>query len=148
MIKRIDHIAIVVEDIEAALGFWRDMLGLELDRVEVVPEQQAAVAFLPTGDSEVELVRPTSTTSGAARFLAKRGPGLHHICFEVDDIVATMAALRARGVRLIDETPHTGSGGKQIAFLHPESTNGVLVELYELTAGGPVGSTGAVAPAS
>jgi methylmalonyl-CoA/ethylmalonyl-CoA epimerase len=132
MIKRIDHIAIVVDDIEAALGFWRDTLGLELDRVEEVPGQEAAVAFLPTGESEVELVRPTTTTSGVARFLAKRGPGIHHICLEVDDIVATLAALKARGVRLIDEMPQMGAGGKQIAFIHPESTNGVLVELMQL----------------
>lgn len=135
MIKRIDHIAIVVGDIEAALGFWRDTLGLELAHVEVVPEQQAQVAFLPTGASEVELVRPTTGTSGVARFLAKRGPGIHHICFEVDDIVATLAALKARGVRLIDETPQQGAGGKQVAFIHPESTNGVLVELLQPSPG-------------
>lgn len=133
MIKRIDHIAIVVEDIEAALGFWRDALGLELTHVEDVPDQESAVAFLPTGESEVELVKPTTSTSGVARYLAKRGPGIHHICFEVEDIGATLAALKARGVRLIDETPKIGTGGKQIAFIHPESTHGVLVELYELT---------------
>lgn len=133
MIKRIDHIAIVVEDIDAALGFWRDGLGLNLTHVEDVPDQQSAVAFLPTGESEVELVKPTTGTSGVARYLAKRGPGIHHICFEVDDITATLAALKARGVRLIDETPKIGTGGKQIAFIHPESTHGVLVELYELT---------------
>ncbi len=133
MIKRIDHIAIVVEDIEKALGFWRDALGLDLTHVEDVPEQQAAVAFLPTGEGEVELVKPTAETSGVARYLARRGPGLHHICFEVDDIRATLAALRAKGVRLINETPTIGTGGKKIAFVHPESTHGVLVELYELT---------------
>jgi methylmalonyl-CoA/ethylmalonyl-CoA epimerase len=138
MIKRIDHIAIVVGDIESALGFWRDTLGLELDHLAEVPEQQAAVAFLPAGSSQVELVRPTTETSGVARFLARRGPGIHHICFEVDDIVATLAALKARGVRLIDETPQKFAGGKQLAFIHPESTNGVLVELYELQA---LGST-------
>jgi methylmalonyl-CoA/ethylmalonyl-CoA epimerase len=137
MIKRIDHIAIVVDDIDAALNFWRDTLGLEMTHVEVVPEQQSAVAFLPTGESEVELVKPTTATSGVARYLAKRGPGLHHICFEVDDIVATLAALKARGVHLIDETPRIGTGGKQIAFVHPESTHGVLIELYELTANEP-----------
>ncbi|MCC6189818.1 MAG: methylmalonyl-CoA epimerase [Anaerolineales bacterium] len=133
MIKRIDHIAIVVEDIDTALGFWRDALGLELTHVEDVPQQQAAVAFLPTGQSEVELVKPTCETSGIARFLAKRGPGLHHICFEVDDIAQTMQLLRQRGVRMIDETPRIGTGGKQIAFVHPQSTHGVLVELYQLT---------------
>jgi methylmalonyl-CoA/ethylmalonyl-CoA epimerase len=133
MIKRIDHIAIVVDDIDAALVFWRDALGLELTHVEDVPDQQSAVAFLPTGQSEVELVKPTSDSSGVARFLRKRGPGMHHICFEVEDIEQTLSMLKARGVRLIDETPKIGTGGKKIAFVHPESTHGVLVELYELT---------------
>ena len=132
MIKRIDHIAIVVDDLDGALTFWRDTLGLELAQVEAVPEQQSTVAFLPAGESEVELVRPTTTTSGVARFLSKRGPGIHHICFEVDDIAATLADLKARGVRLIDEIPQIGAGGKQIAFIHPESAYGVLIELYEL----------------
>lgn len=134
MIKRIDHIAIVVEDIDKALGFWRDALGLELTHVEDVPDQQSAVAFLPTGESEVELVKPTTATSGVARYLAKRGPGIHHICFEVEDITQTLAALKSKGIRLINETPVIGTGGKRIAFIHPESTHGVLVELYELTA--------------
>jgi methylmalonyl-CoA/ethylmalonyl-CoA epimerase len=133
MIKRIDHIAIVVDDIDAALGFWRDALGLDLTHVEDVPDQQSAVAFLPTGESEVELVKPTTTTSGVARYLAKRGPGIHHICFEVEDIRKTLAVLKSRGIRLINEEPSIGTGGKQIAFIHPESTHGVLVELYELT---------------
>ena len=137
MIKRIDHIAIVVDDIEAALGFWRDTLGLDLTHVEDVPDQQAAVAFLPTGQSELELVKPTSDDSGVARFLTRRGPGIHHICFEVDDIVHTLSVLRERGVRLVDEHPRIGTGGKRIAFVHPESTHGVLVELYELTAHEP-----------
>lgn len=138
MIKRIAHIAIVVDDIDAALGFWRDGLGLDLTHVEAVPEQQAAVAFLPTGDSEVELVKPASELSGIARYLMKRGPGMHHICFEVDDIAAALARLRSRGVRLIDEAPTIGTGGKKIAFVHPESTHGVLVELYELTPDEPL----------
>jgi methylmalonyl-CoA/ethylmalonyl-CoA epimerase len=131
-IKKIDHIAIVVEDIEAALGFWRDTLGLELDHIEDVPEQQSLVAFLPSGGSEVELIKPTTDDSGVARYLQKRGPGMHHICFEVDDIHATLAFMKEKGVRLINETPMTVSGGKKIAFVHPQSTNGVLVELYEL----------------
>lgn len=131
-VKRIDHIAIVVDDIEAALSFWRDALGLELDHVEEVAEQKAVVAFLPAGESKVELVKPTTADSGMARYLQKRGPGMHHICFEVDDIEASLAALKEKGVRLINETPLAGSGGKQIAFIHPESTNGVLVELYQL----------------
>jgi methylmalonyl-CoA/ethylmalonyl-CoA epimerase len=131
-IKRIDHIAIVVDDIESALGFWRDTLGLELDHIEDVPEQKSLVAFLPTGGSEVELVKPTTDDSGVAKYLQKRGPGMHHICFEVDDIQAALAGMKARGVRLINETPTIGAGGKKIAFVHPESTNGVLVELYEI----------------
>lgn len=131
-IKRIDHIAIVVEDIEAALGFWRDTLGLELDHIEDVAEQKSIVAFLLTGGSEVELVKPTTDDSGVARYLQKRGPGMHHICFEVEDIEAALAQMKEKGVRLINETPLIGSGGKKIAFVHPESTHGVLVELYEL----------------
>jgi len=131
-IKRIDHIAIVVEDIDAALGFWRDTLGLELDHVEDVPEQKSVVAFLPTAGSEVELVKPTTDDSGVARYLQKRGPGMHHICFEVDDLDAALAQMKTKGVRLINETPTLGAGGRKIAFVHPESTNGVLVELYEL----------------
>jgi methylmalonyl-CoA/ethylmalonyl-CoA epimerase len=134
VIKRIAHVAIVVEDLEASLAFWRDALGLPLAHVENVPEEQATVAFLLTSESEVELVKPSTDTSGVARFLAKRGPGLHHICFEVDDLAATLAQLKAKGLRLIDETPKLGAGGKKIAFVHPESTHGVLVELYELPA--------------
>ncbi|TAK13993.1 MAG: methylmalonyl-CoA epimerase [Anaerolineae bacterium] len=132
-IKRIDHIAIVVEDIDQALGFWRDALGLDLSHVEDVPDQQSIVAFLPTGESEVELVKPTTDSSGVARFLEKRGPGIHHICFEVEDIEAALSSLRQDNIRLINETPMIGTGGKKIAFIHPESTHGVLVELYELT---------------
>lgn len=130
-IKRIDHIAIVVEDIDSALGFWRDALGLDLERLEEVSEQQAIVAFLPAGGSEVELVKPTTDDSGVARYLNKRGPGIHHICFEVEDLEAALIDLKGKGVRLINETPAQGAGGKKIAFIHPESTNGVLVELYE-----------------
>ncbi len=132
-IKRINHIAIVVEDIEQALAFWRDTLGLELSHVEDVPDQNAVVAFLPTGESEVELVKPTDPESGIARYLAKRGPGMHHICFEVDDLEGMLAHLKDQGVRLINEEPVIGTGGKKIAFIHPKSTHGVLVELYELT---------------
>ncbi|MBI3159626.1 MAG: methylmalonyl-CoA epimerase [Chloroflexi bacterium] len=132
-IKRIDHIAIVVDDIDNALGFWRDALGLNLSHVEDVPDQRSVVAFLPTGASEVELVKPTSRDTGVARFLEKRGPGIHHICFEVEDIEDALASLKADGIRLINETPQIGTGGKKIAFIHPESTHGVLVELYELT---------------
>jgi methylmalonyl-CoA/ethylmalonyl-CoA epimerase len=137
MIRRIDHIAIVVPDLDQALDFWQEALGLDLSHVEEVPDQESLVAFLPSGESEVELVRPTSEASGVARYLARRGPGMHHICFEVDDIEATLARLKERGVQLIDEVPKIGTGGKRIAFIHPHSTGGVLVELYELTPGEP-----------
>lgn len=130
-IKRIDHIAIVVDDIQGALGFWQEALGLNLELVEDVAEQKAIVAFLPTGESEIELVKPTTDDSGVARFLQKRGPGMHHICFEVDGLQEVLDALKTKGVRLINETPTIGAGDNRIAFIHPESTHGVLVELYE-----------------
>jgi methylmalonyl-CoA/ethylmalonyl-CoA epimerase len=130
-IKKIDHIAIVVPDIDAALAFWQDALGLELSHREEVPEQESLIAFLPAGESEVELVEPTTATSGIARYVARRGPGMHHICFEVDDIEATLARLKEQGVQLINEEPTIGANGKRIAFIHPKSAGGVLVELYE-----------------
>ncbi len=132
-IKNINHIAIVVEDIEDALSFWRDALGLELSHIEDVPEQHSMVAFLPAKHSEVELVEPTSDESGVARYLSKQGPGMHHICFEVEDIESALEHMKSKGIRLINEEPQIGTAGKKIAFVHPESTNGVLVELYELT---------------
>ncbi|HLF26075.1 MAG TPA: methylmalonyl-CoA epimerase [Anaerolineae bacterium] len=132
-IKRIDHIAIVVQDIDASLNFWEDALGLDVSHIEEVPDQESLVAFLPSGESEVELVEPTSESSGVAKYLAKRGPGMHHICLEVDDIALTLARLKRHGVQLINAEPTIGTGGKKIAFIHPKSTGGVLVELYELT---------------
>jgi methylmalonyl-CoA/ethylmalonyl-CoA epimerase len=132
-IKRIDHLAIVVPEIGEAKTFYRDALGLPLADVERVDGQEVMVAFFPVGESEIELVEPLNDTSGVARYLEKRGPGIHHICLEVDDIEATLAELKARGVELIDETPTQGSGGKKIAFVHPRSTSGVLIELYEST---------------
>ena len=130
-VKRINHIAIVVDEIEDALRFWRDALGLKVARVEDVPDQDSVVAFLPVGNMEIELVEPTSDESGIARYLNKRGPGIHHICFEVDDIAASLESLKARGVRLINSEPVIDTSGKMFAFIHPESTHGVLVELYE-----------------
>ena len=132
-VKRIDHIALVVEDIDKALEFWQDALGLDLSHMEDVPGEKSLVAFLPAQESEVELVQPTSEDSGVARYLNKRGPGMHHICFEVYDIEETMAHLKEKGMHLINEKPEIGTGGKRIAFIHPESTHGVLVELYELS---------------
>jgi methylmalonyl-CoA/ethylmalonyl-CoA epimerase len=131
-IKSINHVAVVVDDMEKALSFWRDALGMQLHELRDVPAEKSQVAFLPLAGSEVELVMPTSEDSGIAKYLAKRGPGMHHICLEVDDIVTMLAQLRAKGIRLINEEPRTGADGKKYAFIHPESTSGVLVELYEL----------------
>jgi len=131
-VKRINHIAIVVDEIEDALRFWRDALGLKVARVEDVPDQDSVVAFLSVGNMEIELVEPASDESGIARYLNKRGPGIHHICFEVDDIKASLESLKAKSVRLINSEPVIGNNGKIFAFIHPESTHGVLVELYEL----------------
>ena len=130
-IKKINHVAVVVSDIDQALSFWQDALGLELHHVEDVPSQKAVVAFLPVGDSEIELVKPTSDDSGLAKFLAEKGGGMHHLCFEVDDIDAKLAELKAKGVRLINETA-LALPGRKMAFVHPKSTGGVLVELYQI----------------
>jgi methylmalonyl-CoA/ethylmalonyl-CoA epimerase len=131
-IKSINHVAVVVDDMEKALSFWRDALGMDLHELRDVPVENSKIAFLPLEGSEVELVMPTSDDSGIAKYLAKRGPGMHHICLEVDDIVGMLAQLRTKGVRLINEEPRTSTDGKKYAFIHPESTAGVLVELYEL----------------
>jgi methylmalonyl-CoA/ethylmalonyl-CoA epimerase len=130
-ITKINHVAIAVDDFEEALTFWRDALGLELDHVEDVPSQKSKVAFLPVGEGEVELVKPTEEGTGVAKFLAKNGPGLHHLCFEVDDIDGMLVSLLEKGVRLINAEPLVLEGRK-MAFIHPKSANGVLVELYEL----------------
>jgi len=131
-IKAINHVAIVVEDIEKPLAFWRDALGLELHELRDVPAEKSQVAFLPVANGEVELVKPTSDDSGIAKYLAKRGQGMHHICLEVDDIIGMLAQLKAKNIRLINEEPRTAVDGKKYAFIHPESTGGVLVELYQL----------------
>ncbi len=137
MIKKISHIAVVVPKLDKAMGFWVEALGLELSHVEYVEDQGVDVAFLPAGESDIELLRPVDETSGVARYLEKRGPGMHHICFEVDDIEAMLARLKAHNILLINEEPTIGTGGKKIAFIHPKGTGGVLVELYELTTGEP-----------
>jgi methylmalonyl-CoA/ethylmalonyl-CoA epimerase len=131
-IKSINHVAVVVDDMQKALSFWRDALGMELHGLREVPAEKSQVAFLPLTGSEVELVTPTTDDSGIAKYLAKRGPGMHHICLEVDDIVGMLAQLQAKGIRLINEEPRIAADGKKYAFIHPESTSGVLVELYEL----------------
>lgn len=127
----VDHIAIVVPDIEEGLGFWQTALGLSVDHRESLPGQEAIVAMLPVGATDLELVQPTTGTSGMARFLAKRGPGLHHICFKVDNMETILAQLKAQGIRLIHDEPIAGAGGRKVAFVHPQSACGVLVELVE-----------------
>lgn len=131
-VTKINHIGIAVADVDESLKFWRDALGIELNHVEDVPSQKSMVAFLPVGESEVELVKPTTPDSGVAKFLADRGGGMHHLCLEVDNIVEMLAELKAKGVRLIDEAPRE-LPGRKMAFVHPKSTGGVLVELYEVT---------------
>ena len=131
-VKQINHVAVVVDDMERALSFWRDALGMELHELRNVPAEKSQVAFLPLPGSEVELVIPTTDDSGIAKYLAKRGPGMHHICLEVDDIEGMMSQLISKGVRLINDEPRTAADGKKYAFIHPESTSGVLVELYQM----------------
>lgn len=130
-ITKINHVAIAVPDLDASLTFWRDALGLTLDHVEDVPSQKSMVAFIPCGESEVELVKPTADDTGVAKFIAERGGGMHHLCFQVDDIEEMLADLKEKGIRLINETPQV-LPGRKMAFVHPKSTGGVLVELYQL----------------
>ena len=132
-VKKINHVAIVVENIDHALTFWKEQLGLELDHIEEVPSQASKVAFLPVGEGEVELVQPTDPESGMAKYLEKRGEGMHHICLEVDDIEEMLAILNEKGVKLINQEP-IDLPGRRMAFVHPKAANGVLVELYEITA--------------
>ncbi len=127
----IHHIAIVVRDLDTALAFYRDGLGLTVSARREVPEEGVEVAFLPTGESEIELIRPLTSEGGVAAFLEKRGEGLHHVCLAVDDIEAAMEQLRASGAQLLGEQPKTGAGGTRYIFVHPKSAHGVLLELYE-----------------
>ena len=138
-IIKINHIALAVEDIGLALEFWDDSLGIKLNRVEDVPQEMSKVAFLPLSGGEIELVQPTSFDSGLARYLEKRGPGMHHICLEVDDIQEMLGELKGKGIQLINENPLERGDGRRYAFIHPKAANGVLVELYQL----PVGSSSA-----
>lgn len=131
MITRIDHIGIAVQDIGEALEFFEAALGMKLERVESEEGGRTQVAFLPVGSSEVELVNPRDADSGLAKFLAKRGEGIHHICLEVDDLDAALARLKEHGAELIDTTPRQNSKGRRYAFIHPKSAHGVLIELYE-----------------
>jgi methylmalonyl-CoA epimerase len=132
---RIHHVAVVVKEMEPALQFWRDSLGLELEVVEDMAIDRVRIAFLPVGESKIELVEPTDDTTGVARFLAKSGEGVHHVCFEVDNLAETLLRLEIDGIELIDTSPRKGAEGP-VAFLHPRSCHGVLVELIEAP-GGP-----------
>ena len=132
---RVHHVAVVVASLDAALAFWRDTLGLEVDVVEDIAADRVRIAFLPVGESKIELVEPTDDTTGVARFLAKSGEGFHHVCFEVGNLAETLLRLEIDGVELIDTAPRKGAEGP-VAFLHPRSCHGVLVELIEAP-GGP-----------
>jgi methylmalonyl-CoA epimerase len=131
MIARIDHIGIAVQSVDGALEFFERALGMKLDHVAMEEGGRTRVAFLPVGGAEVELVEPQDADSGLGKFLAKRGEGIHHICFQVDDIEAALAQLGANGAQLIDETPRVNASGMIYAFIHPKSAHGVLIELYQ-----------------
>ncbi len=128
---KIDHLGIAVNEIESSLEFWRDALGLENVHTEEVEEQMVRVAMLPIGATNIELLEPTSDESPVSKFIAKRGTGIHHIAVEVEDIEASLDKLKSAGMRLIDEAPRIGAGGCLIAFVHPKSTGGVLMELVQ-----------------
>ena len=131
MLKKIDHLGVAVKDLDAALKFYTEHLGLCCKGDEVVPEQKVKVAFLPIGESSVELLEATDPDSPIAKFIEAKGEGVHHVAFRVDNLVETLAELKAKGVRLIDEKPRVGAHGAKIAFIHPKASNGVLVELCE-----------------
>ncbi len=131
MVLKIDHIGIAVNSIEDSLKFYENVLGLKSAGTEVVAEQKVRVAFLPTGDSEVELLEATEEDSPIAKYIAKNGEGVQHIAYRVENIEAAIAEMKAQGMRMIDETPRYGAGGAKIAFCHPKSTGGVLVELCQ-----------------
>ena len=128
---KINHLGIATNGIEEALKFWEDALGLENVHTETVEDQKVRVAMLPLGESRIELLEPTSEDSPISKFLEKRGGGIHHIAVEVEDIEAALAKLKAEGARLIDETPRIGAEGCLVAFVHPSSANGVLLELVQ-----------------
>ena len=132
---KIHHVAIVVRSIDASLGLWRDLLGLELEAVMDIASDRVRIAFLGVGESKVELVEPTDDTTGVARFLASKGEGFHHVCFEVDNLAEALIRLELDGLELIDTAPRRGAEGP-VAFIHPRACQGVLVELIEAP-GGP-----------
>ena len=129
--KGLDHVAIAVKDLEKAIAFYKEAFGLELAEIEEVKEQKVRTAIFGHGLGRIELICPTEEGTSVAKFLEKRGEGLHHICIEVDDIEASLAELKKQGAPLIDETPKIGAGGAKIAFIHPRGTHGVLTELRQ-----------------
>jgi len=129
--NRIDHLGLAVHSLEEASFLYRDVLGLTCGGIEEIADQKVRVAFYRVGQVRIELLEPTASDSPIARFLDKRGPGLHHIAYRVEDLPATLAALKSAGVELIDDTPRTGAHGMQIAFAHPKSTGGVLIEFCQ-----------------
>ena len=130
---KINHLGIATKEIDTALKFWEDALGLENVHTEFVEDQKVRVAMLPLGESRIELLEPTSEDSPISKFLEKRGGGIHHIAVEVEDIEASLAKLKEKGMRLIDEEPRIGAEGCLVAFVHPSSANGVLLELVQTT---------------
>ena len=129
--NKIQHLGVAVGSIEDALSFWRDGLGLELHEIEVVEDQGVRVAMLPIGESRIELLEATGEDTPVGKFIAKRGAGIHHLCIEVENVAAKLAELKAKNVRLIDEQPRIGAGGALVAFVHPASIGGVLIELTQ-----------------
>ena len=130
-IQKIDHLGIAVSSIESGKKFWQDVMGLELEGTETVEEQKVTTGFMPVGESEVELLESTSPDGPIAKYIEKRGAGLQHVAFRVENIDEALAELKEKGVQLIDQTPRNGAGGARIAFLHPKATGGILVELCE-----------------
>ena len=128
---KIDHLGVAVNSIENGKNFWSEILGLSFEGTETVEEQKVTTAFLPVGESEVELLESTAPDGPIAKYLAKKGEGIQHVAFRVDDLEAALAELKEKGIRLIDQKPRNGAGGARIAFLHPKATGGVLVELCE-----------------
>ncbi|MGI6684724.1 MAG: methylmalonyl-CoA epimerase [Bacillota bacterium] len=131
MTIRVDHIGIAVKSIDEAKKFWEGVLGVQLTGEEVIPEQKVKVGFFPMGESEVELLESTEPDGPVAKFIEKKGEGIQHVAFRVENIEDTLADLKAKGVRLIDEKPRYGAGGAKIAFIHPKATFGTLVELCQ-----------------
>ena len=131
MIEKVSHIGIAVQSLTESLKVFEQALGLPLQSIEVVEDQGVRVAMLPVGETRLELIEPMNETGPIASFLRRKGEGIHHLCLEVDDLPAALEALKQRGVRLVDEQPRIGAGGAKVAFLHPSSTHGVLLELHE-----------------